>query len=145
MNHRYSKYVVDIALKHNCGLIQMEDLTGISKDNTFLKNWSYYDLQQKIKYKAEEHNIEVRFINPKYTSQRCNKCGYIHKDNRPDQETFECVNCGHKSLADFNASRNIAMENIEEIILEQVEVQKQCEEKVKIIESIKSKEKQKAI
>lgn len=145
VNHRYSKYVVDIALKHNCGVIQMEDLTGISKDNTFLKNWSYYDLQQKIKYKSEEHNIEVRFINPKYTSQRCNKCGHIHKDNRPDQETFECVNCGHKALADFNASRNIAMENIEKIILEQIEVQKQYEEKVKIIESIKSKEKQKAI
>jgi len=28
-------------------------------------------------------------------------------ENRPNQETFECVECGHKDNADFNASKNI--------------------------------------
>jgi hypothetical protein len=28
---------VDLALKHGCGTIQMEDLKGISKDDVFLK------------------------------------------------------------------------------------------------------------
>ena len=73
-NHKYSKYVIDMAIRHDCGTIQMEDLTGISKDNLFLKNWSYYDLQQKIKYKAEEKGIGVVLVDPRYTSQRCNKC-----------------------------------------------------------------------
>ncbi|MGU8478329.1 hypothetical protein ACV3R5_14945 [Clostridium perfringens] len=38
----------------------MEDLSGFSEhqSESLLKNWSYYDLQEKTKYKALEHNIE---------------------------------------------------------------------------------------
>lgn len=123
-NHKYSRYVIDMALKHGCGTIQMEDLSGISKNDTFLKNWSYYDLQQKIQYKAEEVGIKVRLIDPKHTSQRCSKCGHIHKDNRPDQKTFKCIECGFSVNADYNAARNIATKDIEEAILNQLNNQK---------------------
>ena len=115
-NHKYSRYVVDMAVKHGCGVIQMEDLSGISKDNIFLKNWSYYDLQTKIQYKAKEAGIEVRLIKPAYTSQRCSKCGYIDKENREDQKTFVCKECGFQTNADYNAARNIATDGIEQII-----------------------------
>ena len=115
-NHKYSRYIVDMALKNGCGTIQMEDLSGISADNKFLKNWPYYDLQQKIVYKANELGIEVRFINPRYTSQRCSKCGHISHDNRPDQKTFRCEKCGFSVNADYNASQNIATFDIENII-----------------------------
>jgi putative transposase len=37
----------------------------------------------------------------------CPICGCIADENRPNQETFECVECGHKDNADFNASKNI--------------------------------------
>lgn len=124
-NHKYSRYVINMALKHNCGTIQMEDLTGISKDDIFLKNWSYYDLQQKIKYKAEEVGIKVKLIDPSYTSQRCSKCGYIHKDSRPNQKMFKCVKCGFTANADYNAARNIATKDIEEIIHNQLKAQKE--------------------
>ena len=40
INHRYSRYIVDMAVKNNCGVIQMEDLKGISKNNIF-KNWLF--------------------------------------------------------------------------------------------------------
>lgn len=112
-NHKYSRYVID-----------MEDLKGISKDSLFLKNWTYYDLQQKIEYKAKELGIEVVYINPRYTSQRCNKCGCIHEENRENQETFHCKTCGFKTNADFNAARNIAMKDIEKIIQEQLKIQR---------------------
>ena len=124
-NHKYSKYVIDMAIKHNCGVIQMEDLKGISTDNKFLKNWTYFDLQTKIKYKAEEKGIEVIKIKPNYTSQRCNKCGFINKDNRSDQKTFKCTECGLKTNADFNAAKNIATQDIEKIIEEQIKKQKE--------------------
>lgn len=125
-NHKYSKYVIDMAMKHRCGTIQMEDLKGISVDSTFLKSWPYYDLQQKIEYKAKEMGIDVVYINPKYTSQRCNKCGSINKENREDQATFHCKNkeCGFQTLADFNAARNIAMKDIEKIISYQLKAEK---------------------
>ena len=123
-NHRYSKHIIDTALKNDCGIIQIEDLSGISKDNTFLKNWSYYDLQEKIKYKAEAVGIDVILIDPKHTSQRCHKCGIIDKASRQSQDIFHCTNCNHRTNADLNAARNIAMKDIETIIKEQIETQK---------------------
>jgi putative transposase len=122
-NHKYSRFIVDMALKHKCGTIQMEDLTGISKESTFLKNWPYYDLQQKIEYKAREAGIQVIKVEPKYTSQRCSKCGYIDKENRQEQATFKCIKCGFETNADYNAARNIATPNIDKIIKETLEVQ----------------------
>ena len=133
-NHQWSKYIVDEAVRLGVGKIQLEDLSGISShankgDNLFLKRWTYYDLQQKIEYKANEYGIEVVKIKPKYTSARCNKCGYIHiKEDkelwRPTQDKFNCINCKHEDNADVNAARNIAIENIDEIIKQQVELQK---------------------
>jgi IS605 OrfB family transposase len=122
-NHKYSRYVVDMALKHRCGVIQMENLTGISKDEVFLKNWSYYDLQQKIEYKAKEVGVKVNYIDPQYTSKRCSKCGCIHKDNRKpeeDQALFLCVSCGFKTNADYNAAKNISIPDIDKIIEQQL-------------------------
>lgn len=31
----------------------------------------------------------------------------IEDENRPNQEIFECIECGHKDNADFNAAKNI--------------------------------------
>lgn len=116
INHQYSRYIVDMAVKYKCKTIQMEDLSGISKDSTFLKSWPYYDLQTKIEYKAKENGIDVIKINPKFTSQRCSKCGYISEDNRPEQSVFLCKKCGFGLNADWNAALNIATPGIEEII-----------------------------
>lgn len=115
-NFKYAKALVEYAVKNNCGTIQMEDLSGISSDDAFLKQWSYYDLQQKITNKATEYGIEVIKINPEYTSQRCSKCGFIHKDNRSTQSEFECLQCGFKENADYNASQNISIRDIDKII-----------------------------
>lgn len=125
-NHKYSKKLVEEAVKEKCGIIQMENLTGISKDSAFLKNWTYYDLQQKIKYKANAVGIEVILIDPKYTSQRCSECGYIHNNNRQTQPEFKCLKCGYQANADYNASQNIATKNIVEIINETLEKGENC-------------------
>lgn len=124
-NHRYSDYIVNYAVKNGCGTIQMENLTHISKNNAFLKTWSYFDLQTKIEYKAKDLGINVIYIKPNYTSQRCNNCGIIEKESRVTQSKFECTNCSHKAHADLNAARNIAMKDIELIIQDQLELQKQ--------------------
>lgn len=124
INHQWSKYIVDTAVKNKCGVIQMEDLSGIkaSRQN-FLGNWTYYDLQQKITYKAEEKGIKVIKIDPQYTSQMCPICGYINKRNRSTQADFECLECGHIANADYNAARNIATPDIANIIKNRVKQQ----------------------
>ena len=115
-NFKYAKALVDYAIKHNCGTIQLEDLTGIAENDTFLNQWSYFDLQQKITNKAEACGIKVIKIKPAYTSQRCSKCGFIHKDNRLTQSQFKCLQCGFKENADYNASQNISIRDIDKII-----------------------------
>lgn len=123
-NHKYSRALIEYAVKKNCGTIQMENLTGIS-DNTdcFLKDWSYYDLQTKIENKAKEMGIKVVYIKAQYTSQRCSKCGYIDVNNRIRQALFKCQNCGYETNADYNASQNIGMYDIENIIEETLKIQ----------------------
>ena len=109
--------LIDYAIKHGCGTIQMEDLKGVTnKANYFLKNWSYFDLKTKIEYKAKEQGIDVVYIQPYHTSQRCSKCGYIHEGNRTEQASFKCLNCGFATNADYNASQNIAIRDIDKII-----------------------------
>ena len=124
-NHKISRYIIDLAVKYGVGTIQMEDLSGFSEQQSesLLKNWSYYDLQNKIKYKAEEKGIDVIFINPKYTSKRCSVCGNIDNANRDckkDQANFTCTCCGHHENADINASKNIAIPYIDKIINEYI-------------------------
>lgn len=123
INHQYSRFIVDFAYKNHCGVIQMEDLSGISKNSTFLNNWPYFDLQTKIEYKAAEKGIKVVKVNPKYTSQRCSKCGYIDKENRESQSEFVCKCCGFRTNADFNASQNISVNGIDRIIEETLKSQ----------------------
>lgn len=120
-NHKISRYIVDLALKYGVKTIQMEDLSGFSESQSesLLKNWSYYDLQNKITYKANENGIEVIKINPKFTSKRCSVCGNIHMENRDckkDQANFTCKICGHHENADINASKNISIPYIDKII-----------------------------
>ena len=123
INHRYSRALVDYAVRNQCGTIQMEDLTGITADaNRFMKNWSYYDLQQKIEYKAKEQGISVVYIEPKYTTARCSKCGCIHEENILVKERkFKCIECGFETFQDYNASQNIAVRDIDKVISAELE------------------------
>lgn len=116
-NHYVSKQVVDFAIKNNAKYINLEDLEGYGekeKNKFILSNWSYYQLQQYIVYKAEKYGIEVRKINPYHTSQVCSCCGHWESGQRVNQKTFicknpECENFGEEVNADFNAARNIAL------------------------------------
>lgn len=118
--HMVSKKVVDFAVKHHAKYINVENLTGYNTSEFILRNWSYYKLQQYITYKAAKYGIEVRKINPCYTSQVCSVCGHWEPDQRKTQTKFECANaeCGshtkykHGFNADFNAARNIAMSTL---------------------------------
>jgi len=125
-NHRYSRYIVDLAVKYGVGTIQMEDLSGINKRSSFLATWSYFDLQWKIEYKAQKEGIKFVKVPPKYTSQRCFKCGVIDVDNRQTQASFECTTCGHKRNADYNAAENLTLKGIDKIIEQQIKAQQKA-------------------
>ena len=64
-------------------------------------------LKDEFQHVARKYDISVSLVHSFYTSQQCPKCGYIDSENRKTQEEFECIECGYKTNADFNASKNI--------------------------------------
>jgi transposase len=61
--HVYSRRLIDFCVKHQAGtliLLNQEDKMDIAKKEEFvLRNWSYYELMTKIKYKAEKAGIDL--------------------------------------------------------------------------------------
>ncbi|WP_313559145.1 transposase [Ruminiclostridium cellobioparum] len=102
--YKYALAVVNLSIKHNSRIIQMENLAGAE----FTKNQFFFDLQRQIQYLGNIAGILTRYVNRDYSSQKCSKCSFIHKDNRIDQTTFICLKCGLKINADHNAAINIA-------------------------------------
>lgn len=90
----------------------LEDLNGLrstnrgKKMNKWLHKWSTFRFQTFLEYKCAMNGIEVQYVNPKYTSQRCSMCGNIDKDAR-NRNKYRCACCGHTEHADINASKNI--------------------------------------
>ncbi|MBQ3269335.1 MAG: transposase [Clostridia bacterium] len=119
-NWHYAHFVVDTAVENGFGTIQMEDLSGINKSETFDRTWTFYSLQQKIEQLAAENGIVVKKVKPQYTSQMCSKCGYISSRSRRSQSEFRCVSCDYRRNADHNAAMNISKSKIEALVEEQL-------------------------
>ena len=117
VNHRISKTLVQ---KYGSNtLFVVEDLTGVSfseelfssrlsKQRQDLRTWTFYQLEQFLTYKANAVGSCVIKIAPDYTSQRCPKCGRIHKENRHhDTHEYICDRCGYRSNDDRIGAMNI--------------------------------------
>ncbi|MGA5133421.1 RNA-guided endonuclease InsQ/TnpB family protein [Streptomyces olivoreticuli] len=57
--------------------------------------------------KAESAGREVIAVDPRNTSRECPECGHVAKENRPTQEKFHCVSCGHRAHADTVGATNV--------------------------------------
>lgn len=97
-------------------LFVLENLKGIRgatekvrrKDRYISVSWSYYDLEQKLKYKAQRNSCLVINVDPRYTSQCCPKCGHIENSNRDKKlHCFCCKNCGYRSNDDRIGAMNL--------------------------------------
>ncbi|MDD3224108.1 MAG: transposase [Clostridium sp.] len=107
-NHFISKQVVEFAKDNKCEYIYIEKLIEGSYEDKLLGDWPYFELQNMIEYKAQKENIKVKYVNTKYTFEKCSACGNINGGNRKTQNKFVCKNCGYEVDADYNASQNIA-------------------------------------
>ena len=64
-------------------------------------------LKQEVEHIARKYDIAVSTVHSSYTSKMCPICGCIEDENRLNQETFKCIECGYEANADFNAANNI--------------------------------------
>lgn len=123
VNHCISKALVES--NPDGSLFVIEDLSGIRsatervrvKDRYAFVSWSYYDLGQKLSYKALKHHQLVKKVNPAYTSQTCPKCGHTEKSNRNKKlHIFCCKNCGYQSNDDRIGAMNLHRMGIELLV-----------------------------
>lgn len=77
--------------------------SGLNRE-ILLQGWGIFATQ--LAYKTTWNHGHLELVNPRFTSQRCSKCGYRDPRNRKGK-TFGCLNCGHKEDADLNAAKNI--------------------------------------
>jgi IS605 OrfB family transposase len=61
--HKYSARLIDLCVKEKAGIIQLNNISEVKEstkeDELLLRNWSYFGLIEKIKYKSNRFNIEV--------------------------------------------------------------------------------------
>ena len=114
INHCVSKALVENNPRHT--LFVLEDLSGIRsatekvrrKDRYVSVSWSFYDLEQKLKYKAALNESSVINVDPRYTSQTCPVCGHTEKTNRNKKKhIFCCKSCGYTSNDDRIGAMNL--------------------------------------
>ena len=117
INHQLSKTLVERYGENT--LYVIEDLAGVSFDEENLSNriksqrseirsWSFYQLEQFLNYKALEASSYVLKVPANYTSQRCPKCGRIHKENRHHKtHEYVCDACGYRSNDDRIGAMNL--------------------------------------
>ena len=110
-NHIISKALVKEAVQRGAKVIILEKLTNIrnrikgnKRMRSRLHRWSWYELQQFVEYKAKASGIDVKYVNPAYTSQTCSKCNCLGSRHK---HLFKCSNCGSYQHSDCNAAINL--------------------------------------
>jgi IS605 OrfB family transposase len=109
INHCVSKKIANLP---GISTYVLEDLTGIrnqrrnKKMNKWMSSWPFYQMEQFLTYKSGALGKEVKYVDARYTSKKCNQCGHINGANRK-KSRFVCKCCGYQEHADLNASYNI--------------------------------------
>ena len=60
-----------------------------------------------LRAKAEDAGRIWIEVDPRHTSDRCEKCGHTASENRVTQAEFVCQRCSHRAQADEHAARNL--------------------------------------
>jgi IS605 OrfB family transposase len=119
INHQISKRIVAEAQRTGRG-IAVERLGGIrarvrlrKSQRATLHSWAFAQLGGFLGYKAQAAGVAFVEVDPAYTSQTCNVCGWVDKRNRLSQSEFECGRCGFVGHADHNAAIVVAARGVD--------------------------------
>lgn len=109
-----NKAVKDFFRDHANREIVLEDLSVSNmhfksrRMNAKLHASNLAQIPNHIQWVATQLGLPVTKVNPAYSSQECNCCHFVHRNNRPNQQTFCCQVCGYQANADEAAARNLA-------------------------------------
>lgn len=110
--HALANRIADLAEQYKAQVV-LENLRYLDRQKerfTKLRATPYQKIAAALNYKLPMRGLpEPELVGPAYTSRMCAQCTYGAKENRPDQATFHCQECGHEDHADLNAATNIAL------------------------------------
>lgn len=89
--------------------LRIENLNDVrrgKRTSKFLNRWTYTEIRSKIELTCEELGVQVTYVNPTYTSQRCSSCGWVRSSNR-NGKIFKCDKCNYTLDSDLNGAINI--------------------------------------
>jgi Putative transposase DNA-binding domain len=75
--------------------------------NAYLRASNLAHIPEQIAWNAVKRGVQATRVRSAYTSQECSVCHHVDRANRPNQQTFCCRVCGHRTHADLNAALNI--------------------------------------
>jgi transposase len=75
--------------------------------NAYLYASNLAHIPKQLAWGAAKRGRAATSVKSAYSSQECSVCHYPDRANRPNQQTFCCVACGHSTHADLNAAINI--------------------------------------
>ena len=106
---------VNHLLKHNdviyLGDIKSHDIVKGGKIkylNVAFNDLKFYQLKQRLLYKASIQRKKVFMVGEHYTSKTCSCCGTLNQ-SLGSKEVFECGSCNLVTGRDMNASKNMMM------------------------------------
>ncbi len=76
--------------------------------NAYMRASNLGHIPNQIAWNATKRGVMATQIKSAYSSQECHRCHSVDRKNRPDQQTFCCRVCAHRTHADENAALNIA-------------------------------------
>jgi transposase len=75
--------------------------------NAYMRASNLAHIAEQIAWNAAKRGVRATRVKSAYSSQECSMCHNVDRANRPDQQTFCCVVCGHSTHADLNAAISI--------------------------------------
>jgi IS605 OrfB family transposase len=90
------------------GIVKNGSNKKLNRDFNDLK---FYQLKQRMFYKASVAGKKVILVPEHYTTKTCSCCGVIN-ENVGSKEVFECSHCHLKTGRDMNASKNMKLKGL---------------------------------
>jgi len=119
--HKVAKEIIGKAKEVGVMVIVMEDLkrlnerdTGSKELNGRIHRWSYSRFQQILEYQAKLHGLNVKYVDPAYTSSLCPVCGGELDLSSNGRRLRKCQRCGLEEDRDVIAVKNLVKRYYEE-------------------------------
>jgi putative transposase len=121
--YRAAKEIIGKAREVGATVIVMEDLDLHERDlgskelNGRIHRWGYRRFQQILEYQAKFHGLNVKYVDPAYTSSLCPICGDELEKSSNGRRLRKCQRCGLEEDRDVIAVKNLVKRYYEECIM----------------------------